>query len=300
MRDLINAGIAPYNAATAYFSLTANITLSGEWTPIGATNVDAFCFKGDFDGNGHTISGVTVNRPAENYNGLFGFLEGTVRNLGVAATINGGGYNGGIAGLLNTSDGSIYNCFVSGAVTGSGSYTGGVVGRTYGMVKNCFTSATVAGTGEVGGIAGLATGDLLYCYATGAISGTRAVGGIAGYGAVIVSCVALNPSITRISGSSIDFGRVTGSVSTTDGNYSSNLGFVDMQAAGGVAFTGSMERDGRSIKSWDGARQIKTYQDIGWQFSATEAAPWNWLSSGGYMLPTLWWQTTSPVMPGHL
>ena len=53
----------------------------GGWTPIGnETNR----FKGTFNGNGNIISNLTINRPSEDYQGLFGYISvGTILNLGI-------------------------------------------------------------------------------------------------------------------------------------------------------------------------------------------------------------------------
>ena len=57
--------------STLYYELIEDIGLTGEWTPIG-TNLNPF--KGHFDGNGHTISGLSISSSA-NYLGLFGYTD---------------------------------------------------------------------------------------------------------------------------------------------------------------------------------------------------------------------------------
>ena len=93
---------------------------------------------GTFDGQGHTINGIIVNRSSSAYNGLFGFVGelegyrayGEVKNLSLKqSTITGGQYTGGLVGYLQ-----------------------------YGKVTNCFTDATVHGTQYVGGLVGAMEG----------------------------------------------------------------------------------------------------------------------------------------------
>ena len=61
-------------------TLTADITLTGEWTPIGTAWNNSY--TGTFDGGGHTISGLTV-KGSDEYAGLFGCIGdgGTVKNV---------------------------------------------------------------------------------------------------------------------------------------------------------------------------------------------------------------------------
>jgi uncharacterized repeat protein (TIGR02543 family) len=177
----VNAGT---NYAGTYFTLTGDLDLNGkEWTAIGDYT---HSFRGSFDGDGHVISGLFINKPGAGYQGLFGFLEGTgtgVSNLGLeGVAITGRYYVGGIAGYVN-SGGSIENCYSTGAVSGTDNI-GGIAGRVYngGSIENCYSTGAVSGTSSVGGIAGkVNSSSIENCYSTGAVSGTDLhVGGIAG------------------------------------------------------------------------------------------------------------------------
>ncbi|MCI7233058.1 MAG: hypothetical protein MR546_03970 [Oscillospiraceae bacterium] len=70
------------DTASTYYKLTEDIDVSGgsEWTAIG-TNSNRF--KGTFDGGGHTVSGININKPDEKYQGLFGISTGTIKNVGI-------------------------------------------------------------------------------------------------------------------------------------------------------------------------------------------------------------------------
>ena len=151
-------------------TLTGNIDLKGiDWTPIGKDDNKAY--TGTFDGNGKTITGLTVTGSYK-YAGLFGDIDenGTVKNVvleGVQITSdNSSGYAGGVAG---DSWGTIENCSVSGSVSGT-VYVGGVVGAQWnGSITGCSSSATVKGMVQVGGVAGQtnSSATLTACYATG-------------------------------------------------------------------------------------------------------------------------------------
>jgi uncharacterized repeat protein (TIGR02543 family) len=86
------------------YLLNTDLSLTGEWTPIGNANTPFF---GQFDGNGHTISNLTVTA-TQSYVGLFGQVNGTVRNLKLAnvninvnGPIDGPIYAGALAGVSN-------------------------------------------------------------------------------------------------------------------------------------------------------------------------------------------------------
>ena len=163
---LVNGGKTDIN-----ITLTADIDLTGkDWTPIG-TDYDN-SYKGTFDGDGHTITGLTFTTNDE-YAGLFGWLNraGTVKNVvmeGVQITSN-QIYGGSIGGVVGSGWGTIENCSVSRSVSGT-VYVGGVVGvQIGGSVTGCSSSATVKGTVDVGGVAGQtnSSATLTACYATG-------------------------------------------------------------------------------------------------------------------------------------
>ena len=176
------AGLLAWNKAvqndlTLNCTLTADITLTGEWTPIGTDYRNSY--TGTFDGGNYTISGLTV-KGSDEYAGLFGYIGkdgGTVKNVvleNVQITSDYQyGYVGGVAGY---SRGNIENCSVSGSVS-SRCTAGGVVGQQFGgSITLCGSSATVKGTGEVGGVAGKTdnSATLTACYATGNVTFERA------------------------------------------------------------------------------------------------------------------------------
>ncbi|ADY55427.1 cell wall binding repeat 2-containing protein [Syntrophobotulus glycolicus DSM 8271] len=195
LAQLINAGNTAYQAA--YYRLTGPLDLSAYaegagWTPIG-TDVDN-SFRGSFDGNHQTISGLTISRPATaTYSGLFGYVRnGTVENLGLTGVnISGGESTGGIAGVLlkvpdTATAAAITNCSVTGTVSGSVK-VGGIAGSMSqavdtASIEQCYVTATVQATGDkAGGIVGdILNGTVRNCYATGTVSGASYAGGIAG------------------------------------------------------------------------------------------------------------------------
>lgn len=195
-RDKVNDGETTANAV-----LTANIDLSeekGSWTPIGnAQIVNCTTYKGTFDGQGHSVSGLYV-AGSENA-GLFGYIgsSGTVKNLRVSGSITNTSNTTTGGGVAAINDGRIENCCsivtIIATATGNNAVTvGGVVGRNYGSVTNCCNSSSVSGTGSgsgtifVGGVVGLnAIGSsVTNCYNTGGVSGSGG-GLMSGSGGVV-------------------------------------------------------------------------------------------------------------------
>ena len=148
-------------------TLAADIDLTGtEWTPIPN-------FAGTFDGNGKTITGLTINQSATDNVGLFAFIDdvGTVKNLKLdEVNVTAKSNAGAIAGVNR---GTIENCSVSGKVAGSSdnSYVGGIVGWNYvGTITDCHSSARVEGITYIGGIAGQNNYYITACYSTGSVT----------------------------------------------------------------------------------------------------------------------------------
>ena len=176
----VNDGYNTYEGK--YIKLNKDITLdsSKQWTPIGNSTTN---FKGIFDGNGKTISGIYINGD-EKEQALFGCLgtNGIIRNLIIEGTIKQGGEN--IAGICNANYGVIENCINKATITSAGNYyqTGGICCINYGMIQNCANLASISAYDGVGGIAGWNLGIIRNCYNKGAIYGAGwTTGGIVGH-----------------------------------------------------------------------------------------------------------------------
>lgn len=215
-----------------YYKLVTDIDLSSvpNWTPIG-TSASGNQFSGDFNGDGHTISGLVINTSAD-YQGLFGYIGsgGSVENLCVSGNINSGSaqYIGIIAGH---NAGTIQNCYTLGDITCSQNI-GGITGVNTGTVKNCYTLGNITSTNDnAGGIVGDNGGTVQYCYALGDIKGnSSSTGGIVGKrsNGTIKNCVALNKNVSLPNGTQV--GRVVGQLtgSGADSCLDNNYAYFDM------------------------------------------------------------------------
>ncbi|MBQ4600047.1 MAG: hypothetical protein IJB17_00235, partial [Oscillospiraceae bacterium] len=135
-----------------------------EWTPIGGSYP---CYTGQFDGQGHTISGLYFNDENASYVGLFGYTDYnyTIRNVTIANSyFCGNNYVGGLGGYMGS---IVSGCTVESSVTVEGvNYVGGLIGSTtYGTVENCYSLAQVSGTQTyVGGLIGYNCSEVKNCY----------------------------------------------------------------------------------------------------------------------------------------
>ncbi len=174
------------------------------FAPVGVPGAE---FNGSFDGQGHTISGLVINRPAVDFAALFGILGsgGAVRNVGLlggsvtgrvaAAALVGGNYgtianayatgtvastNSGAGGLVGFNYGLITQSHATGAVTATISMAGGLVGFNDSDITQSYASGVVIAPDLVGGLVGYSWGSITQSYATGAVSGANQVGGLVG------------------------------------------------------------------------------------------------------------------------
>ena len=163
------------------------------WRPMGMAdekgNLTGW-YTGIFDGNGHSISGLYVNRDeaADDVHtwfksciGLFGYYSGVTRNLSVLDSyMRGKDCIGGICGYND--GGTIQNCYSAATVCGD-SYIGGICGRSRSnsIIENCYNAGYIYGAdGNIGGICGDNYSTIESCYNIGIVKGKRYVGGIVG------------------------------------------------------------------------------------------------------------------------
>jgi hypothetical protein len=227
-------------------------------------------FLGVFDGNGHTISNMTIT--GNSYLGLFGQLlaQAEVKKLGVVdVNITGSGdYVGGLAGRNSDGSYSVLNgCYTTGTIIGN-EIVGGLVGMNYehGSVTQCYSTAVVGSTGEfaVGGLIGYNYFSTVthQCYSTGTVSSTgelSSIGGLLGY----------------------------------DEEYGSNV----IQCFWDTHTSGQAESAGGTGKSTADMQKASTFLDAGWDFmdettNGTDDV-W-WILKGKKDYPRLWWETRVP------
>ncbi|WP_280765071.1 T9SS type A sorting domain-containing protein [Parabacteroides sp. PFB2-10] len=148
-----------------HFRLYSDIDLTGYiastgWAPIGRYNETndltsssdtIYSFNGTFNGGGKTIKGLWIGDGEEVSvcNGLFGYSNGTIKNLSVELSsdkpILGDTISGGIVGW---NDGNIDSCLVVGGTVTADTIAGGIAGMNTGTITYCISTAAVQGSEE--------------------------------------------------------------------------------------------------------------------------------------------------------
>ena len=168
-----------FNDPTSYRPDSTNQTAwtsEAGWNPIGTLTAT-------FDGNGHTISNLMINRSGTDNVGLFGRIgtSAEIANLGLLnVNVKGNSRVGGLVG--NNNAGTITNSYVKGIVSGSRRNLGGLVGQNdAGRIENSYAMVSVSSVFTVGGLIGVSfRGNITNSYATGSVSGTSFIGGLMG------------------------------------------------------------------------------------------------------------------------
>ena len=234
------------------FSLEADIDMtqwiaennpSQGWQPIGNNNSG---FRGKFNGNGHTISNLWINRPNTDYIGLFGYIStgADIQNLKLEnAEYVGNDYVGGIVGYCYNAN-SITSCEFNGKISGN-DYIGGIIGYIDNNgdhdfeVSDCLSYSNIDGRDYIGGICGYAYSysDRTYsnsnitisnCYSYNHINGNSYIGGVSGYnytyGSGTHSSITISNcySHNHINGNS-NIGGVSGDNSNYDSGNNGNI-----------------------------------------------------------------------------
>ncbi|NDV60612.1 GLUG motif-containing protein [Bacteroides sp. 519] len=201
---------------------TADIVMEDEdkagqgWVPIGKAYVNDR-YNGTYNGGGYTITGLMINREADDFQGFFGYTNSgsKLTDIRLEEVDVKGNFN--VGGLVGQNFGTIIKCSVKGCVTGNyqtgglvgenfhsitecytevsvegDNNTGGLVGENFHSITECYTEVSVEGDNNTGGLVGENdTGSIIACYATGYVDGYSTVGGLVGTNnSSIIACYA--------------------------------------------------------------------------------------------------------------
>ena len=150
------------------FVLTSDIVLTGK----DFTSIPIFC--GTFDGQGHSIKGVSVTGVTGR--GLFSIIgeNAVVKNLNVVGLIRPSGSECSIGGIAGTNNGVIYNCSFSGRVAAENT-VGGIAGEntSTASILKCTMAGTVDGEKFTGGVVGNNSGTVVRSTNTASVNTTN-------------------------------------------------------------------------------------------------------------------------------
>jgi len=218
-------------------------------------------FTGVFDGNGHTISHLTIE--GSGLLGLFGqtISGASISNLGLEAV----------------------------DVNGTSDYVGGLVGRNYGSITTSYSTGTVSGEGPVGGLVGYNGGNITMSYSTCAVTGDVAAGlvavnGIGGWKGWITMCYSTG-AVTA--GSPVGEGglvcfNIVGHITSCFWDMETS-GHPRRMGMGGVLVTGLTTAE---------MQTASTFLEAGWDFVGETANGTEdiWSICEGTNYPRLAWQ----------
>ena len=329
----VEPGVAAHNASyrlTRDIDLSAYCTGEAGWEPIGCgreEGEDESCvreFNGTFDGGSHVVTGLYINLPYGEDQGLFGtrsyLYDGqnsleypnsgrtVIKNLYVKDCDITGGLNvGGIIGGMSITSGLgsggelvIENCHVTGKIVGFDS-TGGITGAAS-AVENCSFTGTVKAYSAVGGIAGIAY-YIRGCAVHAKIEGEpdRTGGGDAGGIGGVAVCVRDSYMVGAVTGTD-NLGGITGRGSCLTGCYARAEVTGDNDTGGLLGCPQEFSLDGISLPEGAfGGMEIRNCLTGGEDITAIkefmekteEAGQDVWHNATDYAWPNLAWEKNS-------
>ncbi len=262
------------------------------WKPIGTNEVWPHpIYSGTFDGNYYKISNLVINRPDEEYVGLFGYVKGNIYNLNLEnISVKGSSEVGGLVGESKKVDeyqAIIANCSSEGDVNGLTFHTGGLVGVSSGSIINSFSKGTVEGGSDVGGLVGyLEVGEILSnSYSQADVLGrdftsySSNVGGLVGDAECVSVINSYSTGIVQVNtsrpGGILSIGGLIGSFDDCDGAVVLSSFYSDRS---GQTDTGKGEKYEDNRMTWGDW----LYRGIGgWDIS---------IENGSSMYPKLGWE----------
>ena len=289
-----------YTYRNEHFKLTSDIIINnnvtnsqGEcnqsdyferWIPIGCLKDSPFC--GTFDGNGHTISGIFINRKIHSAVGLFGYFSGNIHNITIKDSyIESIGYTAGLVGYAFKFDQykpMIESCINYASVKCTDGYAGGFVGRgsscnilkskNHGKIVTNYFAGGITGFVYEGG------STIQDCVNYGNVTGTRnknrpCIGGIAavlgasGSASYIYNCInkgyisANNTYEKNVSGIACLFykGEISNCINTGYIVYDGNKGhaIISNKQGGSYSDIFYLETNGKGIGTPMTEKQMK-------------------------------------------
>ncbi|MGO4998165.1 YDG domain-containing protein [Oceanisphaera sp. W20_SRM_FM3] len=293
--------------STQHYALGADLTLTGtnNWTPIG----DSWhAFKGKFDGLGHTVSNLHVNKNNSNHVGLFAKTDGaTITNIGLHNTnFTGSNSIGGLVGDSNNS--TINNSYSTGKISGQSS-VGGLVGVSFSShITRSYSATDVVGIYNVGGLVGFQSqGTISNSYATGNVESPKNSGGLVGNSvkgqisnSYAIGDVQGGANVGGLAGSfssgTITHALATGKVSGNEnvgvlvGNRNSGTitgSFFATDSSAQMKGVGAGITKGATGKTSAEMKQAATYSDAGWDIATQGGSSAVWRIYEGQSGPLL-------------
>jgi hypothetical protein len=269
-------------------------------SPFLANKASVEPFSGTFDGQGHKIIGLVINRPEQDAVGMFSAISATAVigkvdlqgcsisgkwRVGALVGYNQGGaiaqcqVNGNVYGanavgsVVGENEGSLVHCRAFGAASASNYTCGGLIGLNYAMVVSSYSETAVNSQNEAGGLVGANYGYITNCYATGpATAIAEYAGGLVAYNGVSVDMCYATGAVNAVA-------QAGGLIGYNDVGYGAVVqhSFWDTEtsgtnvSAGGEGHTSAemMQQATYTAQSWDfealwGITENESYPYLQW------------------------------------
>ena len=230
-----------FDDANTYASETVNAawTTGGGWLPMGNRNNH---YGAVFNGNGHTISNLYINRTNKLNNpgetGLFGIAVDTIESVGLVDIDVTGVSN--VGGLVGRNNATIVDSYVEGNVSGT-RFVGGLVGENRGKISGSYVDGNISGYEVSGGLVGYNRGGTIsHSNVSGSIMGNLNSGGLAGGNNGTISACYTTATVKGYTsagglvGSSSSWASISTSYTTGDVSGRSNVGGLVGKAGGSI------------------------------------------------------------------
>ena len=221
-----------------HFSQTGSIditfsepTLYSQGFP--SIGTEQYPFTGSFNGNGYEISNLNIQRPGDNFIGLFGFINNAeLKNIELTNVhVKGANYVGALIGHSENSE--VSDITIQGKVEGA-IRIGGMVGRMVGgkLVSSSTAVSVTLSNIDAGGVIGYAEGiEMDAVFATDTVKGGSSIGGLVGE---IDNSEVKNSYFTGYLEGSLVAGLVADANNSTIKNSYSTADMVSGTSAGGL------------------------------------------------------------------
>lgn len=255
----IDLGFAPYNTGEG-------------WVPVDASIKE-------FDGDGHVIKNLYINRPGSDYQALFNSIDAQIMNVGLAnANVTG---NKHVAALVVNTQ-FVDGCTVSGNISGT-EWVGGIAASVM-AIHTSVAKVNIAGGDYTGGLVPSAY-EISNCYVSGKISGADHVGGLGAEAAGYLQGNVVNITVITASGTNVGRLAATAYPGTEIGNNLAFSGMLYKKSADDTGSTAFPNMPGSiGINGPDG--ENRTFDELSVQTTYEQLGPgWNfdteWVMTDG-------------------
>jgi len=289
-----------------HYTLMVDIDASDTINWDGGKGFKPIILLGRFDGNGHVIRNLYINRPEEDEVGLFGRVYGEVLNIGIENAQVSGVED--VGALVGSNGGTVTQSYSTGSVL-SNREAGGLVGENRGTLSQSYSTCSVSGNQQVGGLVGYNyNGTVSQSYSMGSIESVWEVGGLVGYN---FGTVTQSYSTGGVSGDWDIGGLIGNNNGTIMQSYWDKETSGQSTSAGGTGKTTAEMKQQATYVDWDfvnvwGIVENITYPYLKWQYQVpdvvgmSQSSAESAITGAGLTVGTVTEQCSNTVSAGNV